>query len=70
VRGLAKRGVAVIFISSEVEELVGIADRIAVIRAGKIVQLAAGADGMSLVAAALGEIVPAAASHAIEGEKV
>jgi len=55
---LAAEGLAVIFISSEVDELIGVADRIAVIRNGRIVQEAAGADGISLVAAALGEAVP------------
>jgi ABC-type sugar transport system ATPase subunit len=55
---LAAEGLAVIFISSEVDELIGVADRIAVIRNGRIVQEAAGTDGISLVAAALGEAVP------------
>ncbi|MCM2387604.1 sugar ABC transporter ATP-binding protein [Streptomyces albipurpureus] len=52
---LAAEGLAVIFISSEVEELLGVADRVAVVRDGRIVQEASGTDGIGLVAAALGE---------------
>lgn len=59
---LADEGLGVIFISSEVEELIGIADRVAVVRHGAIAQEAAGADGISLVAAALGEAVPGTSS--------
>jgi rhamnose transport system ATP-binding protein len=55
---LAETGVAIIFISSEVEELIGIADRIAVVRHGAVAQEATGADGIALVAAALGESIP------------
>jgi ABC-type sugar transport system ATPase subunit len=58
IRSLADDGLAVILISSEVEELVGIADRVAVVRGGRIVREAVGDDGLSLVAAALGEDIP------------
>jgi ABC-type sugar transport system ATPase subunit len=59
VKQLAAEGLGVIFISSEVEELVGIASRVVVIRNGRVAQVASGADGVGLIAAALGEIIPA-----------
>jgi len=59
IRSLADdEGLAVVLISSEVEELVQIADRVAVVRDGRIVIESEGADGLSLVAAALGEPTP------------
>jgi ABC-type sugar transport system ATPase subunit len=58
VKQLAAEGLGVIFISSEVEELVGIASRVVVIRGGRVAQVASGADGIGLIAAALGEIIP------------
>jgi ABC-type sugar transport system ATPase subunit len=65
---LAETGVAIIFISSEVEELIGIADRIAVIRHGAVAQEATGADGIALVAAALGESIPSRHPEPQRGE--
>jgi ABC-type sugar transport system ATPase subunit len=65
---LAETGVAIIFISSEVEELIGIADRIAVIRHGAVAQEASGADGIALVAAALGESIPSGRPEPQSGE--
>lgn len=65
---LAAEGLAVIFISSEVDELIGVADRVAVVRNGRIVQEASGADGISLVAAALGEAVPEAAGSSQQSD--
>ncbi len=43
-RGLAARGVAVVVISSEMQELIGLADRILVMRQGRILGEAAGAE--------------------------
>jgi ABC-type sugar transport system ATPase subunit len=66
---LADTGVAIIFISSEVEELIGIADRIAVIRHGAVAQEATGADGIALVAAALGESIPSGHPESHSGDR-
>jgi len=55
VRELAQEGIGVVFISSEVEELLDVADRILVVRHGRIVHETTAQDALSVVAAALGE---------------
>lgn len=44
VRGLAERGVAVLMVSSDLPELLGLADRVLVLRDGEIIHAAAAAD--------------------------
>ncbi len=56
IRGLAKDGLAVLMISSDLPEVLGMSDRIAVMRGGKLVEIIAheNADAHSVMAAALG----------------
>lgn len=56
IRGLAKEGLAVLMISSDLPEILGMSDRVAVMRAGKLVSIVAGenAEAASIMAAALG----------------
>ncbi len=56
IRGLAKEGLAVIMISSDLPEVLGMSDRIAVMRGGKLVSITEGAtaDAAGIMAAALG----------------
>jgi rhamnose transport system ATP-binding protein len=64
---LVGRGVGVILVSSELPEVMGIADRIAVMRKGRIVRLLPRAefDARAIVAAALGSaITPLESTHA------
>lgn len=55
VRQLAADGVGVVFISSEVEEILDVADRILVVRHGRIVHATDAKDAVDVVAAALGQ---------------
>ncbi|HEY3853477.1 MAG TPA: sugar ABC transporter ATP-binding protein [Verrucomicrobiae bacterium] len=56
IRSLAAKGLAVIMISSDLPEIIGMSDRIAVMRGGTIVaQLPGGSDAHSVMAAALGQ---------------
>lgn len=56
IRRLAKEGLAVLMISSDLPEIVGMSDRIAVMRAGTIVEiLPGGSDSHEVMAAALGQ---------------
>ena len=57
IRQLAAQGMAVLMISSELPEILGMSDRIAVMRAGKITAIfdGAGADARTVMAAALGK---------------
>jgi ABC-type sugar transport system ATPase subunit len=55
VRDLARADLGIVFISSEVEELLDVADRILVVRHGQIVREVTGEDALTVVAAALGE---------------
>lgn len=56
IRQLAKEGLAVLMISSDLPEVLGMSDRIAVMRGGKLVEIIASenADAHSVMAAALG----------------
>ncbi|HEX3988836.1 MAG TPA: sugar ABC transporter ATP-binding protein, partial [Verrucomicrobiae bacterium] len=56
IRRLAAHGLAVIMISSDLPEIIGMSDRIAVMRGGTIVaQLPGGSDAHAVMAAALGQ---------------
>jgi rhamnose transport system ATP-binding protein len=57
IRGLAEEGLAVLMISSDLPEVLGMSDRIAVMRGGKLVKLIPSdeADAPSVMAAALGQ---------------
>ncbi len=57
IRDLAKDGLAVLMISSDLPEVLGMSDRIAVMRGGKLVKTFPGseADAQSVMAAALGQ---------------
>jgi rhamnose transport system ATP-binding protein len=56
IRGLAKEGLAVLMISSDLPEVLGMSDRVAVMRGGKLVDIIANenADAQTVMAAALG----------------
>lgn len=56
IRGLAKEGLAVLMISSDLPEVLGMSDRIAVMRGGELVKVVVGesADAAGIMAAALG----------------
>jgi ABC-type sugar transport system ATPase subunit len=56
IRGLARDGLAVLLISSDLPEILGMSDRIAVMRGGRLVDLIANenADAHSVMAAAFG----------------
>lgn len=56
IRGLAKEGLAVLMISSDLPEVLGMSDRVAVMRGGKLVSIVEGenAEAASIMAAALG----------------
>ncbi|RYD22481.1 MAG: sugar ABC transporter ATP-binding protein [Verrucomicrobiaceae bacterium] len=56
IRGLAKEGLAVLMISSDLPEVLGMSDRVAVMRGGKLVDVIAKetADAHTVMAAALG----------------
>jgi rhamnose transport system ATP-binding protein len=56
IRGLAKEGLAVLMISSDLPEVLGMSDRVAVMRGGKLVDLIEkeNADAHTVMAAALG----------------
>jgi rhamnose transport system ATP-binding protein len=56
IRRLAAKGLAVLMISSDLTEVVGMSDRIAVMRAGAIVSmLPGGSDAHTVMASALGQ---------------
>jgi ABC-type sugar transport system ATPase subunit len=57
IRGLAGEGLAVLMISSDLPEVLGMSDRIAVMRGGRLVKLFADgpADAATVMAAALGQ---------------
>ena len=56
IRRLAKEGLAVLMISSDLPEILGMSDRIAVMRGGSIVgELPGNADAHDVMAAALGQ---------------
>ncbi|MBI1176639.1 ATP-binding cassette domain-containing protein [bacterium] len=56
IRRLAKEGLAVLMISSDLPEIVGMSDRVAVMRSGTIVEiLPGGSDSHEVMAAALGQ---------------
>ena len=56
IRGLARDGVAVLMISSDLPEVIGMSDRIAVMRGGTLVSmLPAKPDPQEVMAAALGQ---------------
>jgi rhamnose transport system ATP-binding protein len=56
IRALAKRGLAVLMISSDLPEVLGMSDRIAVIRGGTITAIfRAGSDAHAIMSAALGQ---------------
>jgi ribose transport system ATP-binding protein len=44
VRGLARQGVAVVLVSSDVPEVLGLADRVLVVREGRVVHQAPGGE--------------------------
>lgn len=54
VRDLAKQGMAVLMISSDLPEILGMSDRIGVMRGGKLVEIFEHADAEQVMAAALG----------------
>ena len=56
IRRLAKEGLAVLMISSDLPEVLGMSDRVAVMRGGRLVAMVDGdkADATSIMAAALG----------------
>ena len=56
IRGLAKDGLAVLMISSDLPEVLGMSDRVAVMRGGRLVELIdkEHADAHTVMAAALG----------------
>jgi rhamnose transport system ATP-binding protein len=57
IRALAKEGLAVILISSELPEILGMSDRIAVVRGGAITAMFPGkSDAHEIMAAALGQV--------------
>ena len=57
VRSLADDGMAILYISSEVEELAAVADEIAVVRAGTVVSVHPATEStVSIVASALGAL--------------
>jgi rhamnose transport system ATP-binding protein len=61
IRGLAKEGLAVLMISSDLPEVLGMSDRIAVMRGGTITaSFERGADAHEVMAAALGQAKEAA----------
>ncbi len=65
-RGLAKEGAAVLLISSDLPEILGLADRVLVMRAGRLVARLTGAEATEqrIIAAALGaESPPATATN-------
>ena len=69
IRGLANGGVAVILISSELPEVIGMSDRIVVMRQGEIAgEVAAGASEAEIMFLATGERDIAAASNGGPGE--
>jgi rhamnose transport system ATP-binding protein len=56
IRGLAKEGLAVLMISSDLQEVLGMSDRIAVMRGGTITAMMPGkSDAHAVMAAALGQ---------------
>jgi rhamnose transport system ATP-binding protein len=57
IRGLASNGLAVLMISSDLPEVIGMSDRVAVMRGGRLVKIftADEADATSVMAAALGQ---------------
>jgi ribose transport system ATP-binding protein len=56
-RELSARGVAILMISSELQEVIGMADRIVVLRDGRIAgELAAGADEEAVMRVATGQV--------------
>jgi rhamnose transport system ATP-binding protein len=57
IRGLAKEGLAVLMISSDLPEILGMSDRIGIIRGGRLVDMLDGkhADSHSVMSAALGQ---------------
>ncbi len=66
IRQLAAKGLAVLMISSELPEILGMSDRIAVMRDGVIVQiLPPGADPHEVMAAALGHADPITPSRSL-----
>ena len=55
IRRLAREGIAVILISSDLPEVIGMSDRIGVMRGGRLVEvLPGGSDASTVMAAALG----------------
>ena len=59
IRGLAKQGLAVLMISSDLPEILGMSDRIAVMRGGRIVEiLPSKSDAHQVMSAALGQAKP------------
>ncbi len=54
IRGLAKEGLAVLLISSDLPEVLGMSDRVAVMRGGRLVKTFATTDANEVMAAALG----------------
>ena len=63
IRRLAKEGLAVLMISSDLPEVLGMSDRIAVMRGGRIVATLPGGSGAhEVMAAALGQFAPEAAA--------
>jgi rhamnose transport system ATP-binding protein len=62
IRGLAREGLAVILISSDLPEVLGMSDRIGVMRGGTLTTvLPGGADAHTVMAAALGQTAKGAA---------
>jgi ribose transport system ATP-binding protein len=57
-RELSARGVAILMISSELQEVIGMADRIVVLRDGRIAgELPAGADEEAVMQVATGQVM-------------
>lgn len=54
IRGLAKEGLAVLMISSDLPEVLGMSDRVAVMRGGRLVKIFGKPDAHEVMAAALG----------------
>jgi ABC-type sugar transport system ATPase subunit len=70
IRQLARRGLAVLLISSDTEELVEQSDRIVVVRNGRTVdELAAGSGTFAVVSAALGQNLDSALQEQAHGER-
>ena len=62
VRRLAKEGIAVLLISSDLVEILGMSDRIGVMRGGTLTAILPGkADAHTVMAAALGQVEKGAA---------